>query len=101
MPIRKITIERFAVRPPEVTQRLHILERTLGFRAYVRSFYGPKGIYDMGATDAQIADATVAYVERLLVSETETWGDGDSVDRERVRDILIKDFGLVFPDKAA
>jgi len=45
----------------------------------------------MGATDAMIIDATIQYV----TAEGTKWGDGDSFDREQVRDILIERFGLV------
>lgn len=69
------------------------------FKAYVASFYGPGGVYDMGATAKQISDATKIYRKRLAdgVTPGATWGDGDSLDRERVRDILIEKFGLKFP----
>ena len=61
------------------------------FINYVRSFYGPGGIYSMGATDEMIIDATIQY----LTSPDAKWGDGDSFDREMVRDIMIERFGLV------
>jgi len=61
------------------------------FINYVRSFYGPGGIYDMKATDAMIIDATIQY----LTTPGIHWADGDSFDREHVRDIMIKRFGLV------
>jgi len=61
------------------------------FINYVRSFYGPGGIYDMKATDAMIIDATVQY----LTTPGIHWADGDSYDREQVRDIMIERFGLV------
>ena len=63
----------------------------MNFVQYVRSFYGPGGIYDMGATDAMIIDATIQY----LTTPGIHWADGDSFDREQVRDILIERFGLV------
>lgn len=63
----------------------------MNFIHYVRSFYGPGGIYDMGATDEMIIDATIQY----LTSPDAKWGDGDSFDRECIRDIMIKRFGLV------
>jgi len=63
----------------------------MDFINYVRSFYGPGGIYDMGATDAMIINATIQY----LTSPDAKWGDGDSFDREMVRDIMIERFGLV------
>ena len=61
------------------------------FVNYVMSFYGPGGIYDMGATYDMIVDATIQY----LTTPDTMWGDGDSYDREQVRDILIDRFGLV------
>ena len=61
------------------------------FVNYVRSFYGPGGIYDMNATDAMIIDATIQY----LTTPDIHWADGDSFDRECVRDIMIERFGLV------
>ena len=71
------------------------------FVDYVDSFYGvndplyplvkdgqPLSKVDIyGATEkylAQCGDDKLEYV---------TWGDGDSLDRERVRDILLADFG--------
>lgn len=71
-----------------------IMMKTEDFRAYCASFYSPGGVYSMGATHSQIASATITYIERLKTSQTETWGGGDSLDRERVRDILIQNFGL-------
>jgi len=61
------------------------------FINYVRSFYGPGGIYDMNVTDAMIIDATIQY----LTTEGICWCNGDSTDREMVRDILIERFGCV------
>jgi len=61
------------------------------FINYVRSFYGPGGIYDMNVSDAMIIDATIQY----LTSPDVKWGDGDSFDREMVHDIMIERFGLV------
>ena len=71
------------------------------FVEYVDSFYGvndplyplvkdgnPLSTVDiLGATEkylGQCADDKLEYV---------TWGDGDSLDRERVRDILLDEFG--------
>ena len=50
----------------------------LGFIDYVTSYYGPGGIYDMGATPLQIAEATIYRL----------------TDREYVRDILKALFKL-------
>ena len=56
---------------------------------YVRSFYGPGGIYDMGATDVMIIEATIQYINSGADFE------GDSFDREHVRDIMIQQYSLV------
>lgn len=98
---KKITLAQIIPAKPVVSERARIMQATEQFRDYVRSFYGPKGVYDMGATAGQIADATVAYLERLKTSPDQTWGGGDSLDREHVRDILIEKFGLKFPDRSA
>lgn len=60
------------------------------FYAYVLDFYGANGIYPMGATLDQVMEATAKY---LMRDDTEF--SGDSVDRENVRDILVRDYGLV------
>ena len=60
------------------------------FINYVRSFYGPGGIYCMGATDEMIIDATIQYITKGGYEFC-----GDSFDREHVRDIMIERIGLV------
>jgi len=64
------------------------------FFDYCLSFYGSGGLYDMGATRDQIEQATAHMLQHLSPSD---YFEGDSVDRERVRDVLIQKFGLVFP----
>ena len=61
------------------------------FVIYVMKFYGAGGIYDMNATEDMILEATQKYISE--------GGDfcGDSIDRELVRDIMIRDYGLKFP----
>ena len=59
------------------------------FIQYVKSFYGPGGIYDMNATDAMIIDATIQYINSGADFA------GDSFDRENVRDIMINQYSLV------
>ena len=61
----------------------------MNFVQYVRSFYGPGGIYDMGATDAMIINCTVQYIQSGADYA------GDSFDRENVRDLMIKQYSLV------
>jgi len=65
------------------------------FYLYVRSFYGPHGLYPMGVTIPDIAKATDIYLSR-----SKTKFAGDSFDREEVRDILIALFGYEWPSVA-
>lgn len=60
------------------------------FVDYVFGFYGTGGIYDMGATKDQILEASKI---RAATGDFQ----GDSFDRESVRDIMIDKFGLKFP----
>ena len=61
------------------------------FLDYCMDFYNPyNGLYPIdGLTRAELALATLNYLD-LVASTDITWGDGDSLDRERVRDILIE-----------
>ena len=59
---------------------------------YVLDFYGKGGIYDMGATKEQVIDATNA-----LIKQIGNKFEADSIDRERVRDIMIERYDLTFP----
>lgn len=58
------------------------------FRDYVHKFYGKGGIYDLGCSIPQIETAIYAYVGQLKLNDELEWGEGDSLDRERVRYIL-------------
>ena len=58
------------------------------FRDYVHLFYGKGGIYDLGCSIPQIETAIYAYVGQLKFNPELEWGEGDSLDRERVRYIL-------------
>ena len=71
-----------------------ITNTLVDFIAYVDSFYNEKnGIYPIkGLTNSMIIKATQKYMNSQ--SENYTWGDGDSLDRERVRDIILADNGL-------
>ena len=64
------------------------------FYTYVLSFYGKQGLYPMGATLVDVKAATKIHKHRTNIEF-----EGDSVDRENVRDILIKDFGYIWPVK--
>ena len=65
------------------------------FYDYVLSFYGPQGIYPMGATLELIEQATQDLIRILEIKDQEFCGD--SVDRELVRDLLIDKYKLQFP----
>ena len=60
------------------------------FTQYMLDFYGPKGIYDYGFTAEQINLATQLYKCRMEDQFGQTEFEGDSVDRERVRDIILE-----------
>ena len=64
------------------------------FFDYCLSYYGSGGLYDMGATRAQVEQATA---QMLLSASPDYYFCGDTHDREQVRDVLIQQFGLVVP----
>ena len=71
------------------------------FVEYVDSFYGVNDPLYPLVKDGQplskvdILGATEKYLGNCSDPDQEycTWGDGDSLDRERVRDILLDEFG--------
>ena len=74
------------------------------FVEYVDSFYGvndplyPLFLNGKALTKEHIRHATIVYLDRCNNDDFElcTWGDGDSLDRERVRDILTEKFGYEY-----
>ena len=74
------------------------------FIDYVFSFYGcPDDVLyplvkdNRMVTKGEIYQACKVYNDRLMKASAGsfyTWGDGDSLDRERVRDILIDQFNF-------
>ena len=62
------------------------------FLDYCESFYlptHPDVLYPIaGLTREELALATLNYLD-LCASTDITWGDGDSLDRERVRQLVI------------
>lgn len=64
---------------------------SLNFTRYMLEFYGnvPGAIYDYGFTAEQINLATQLYKTRLEQNYPGEEFCGDSVDRERVRDIIL------------
>jgi hypothetical protein len=67
------------------------------FIDYCNEFYGKKGLYaedlDGGFTREEIKEAVIKYLEKLEYSQS--WGNGDSLDRERVREILQPSYSLL------
>ena len=63
------------------------------FLDYVESFYLPSHpdvLYPIdNLTREEIALATLNYLDQVAVSDVVNWCDGDSLDRERVRDFII------------
>jgi len=63
------------------------------FLDYVESFYLPSHpdvLYPIdNLTREEIALATLNYLDLCAVGDTVNWGDGDSLDRERVREFII------------
>ena len=76
------------------------------FVDYVDSFYGTNDpLYPMMSQETKqpltkfdIHRATTNYLVMCLdeTKELYTWGDGDSLDRERVRDILLEEYNYKF-----
>ena len=76
------------------------------FVSYVDSFYGVNDpLYPMMSRETKqplnkhdILCATENYLSQCSDESNKfcTWGDGDSLDRERVRDILLDDYNYKF-----
>ena len=78
------------------------------FIDYVDSFYGTNDpLYPMMCRETKqplnkydILCATCTYIERIEKGDLEyvhySWGGGDSLDRERVRDILLEDYNYKY-----
>ena len=66
------------------------------FADYVWSFYSPNSeLYPIkGLTIEDVFHAINIYFERIEKGDLEyvhySWGEGDSLDRERVRDIILE-----------
>lgn len=56
------------------------------FVEYCLDFYGPNGLYDYNMTEAEILFGLSA----LLLTRPEVEFEGDSRDRENVRDIVLE-----------
>ena len=79
-------------RTKETTMNTYTKEIT-EFIDYVYSFYNEEdGIYPISNLKVEhIYQANLVYQLSLLQPDNgDTWGGGDSLDRERVRDILLE-----------
>ena len=68
-------------------------EDIVRFVDYVYNFYGPNGVYPMKVNKANILAATELLLQQYA-EQSEYEFEGDSIDRERVRDIMIDIFDL-------
>ena len=84
------------------------------FINYVLDFYGQGGIYPLADPIINnkfverddvlkafekyktLLDASIQLQKELNIENRYTWGDGDSLDRERVRDILLQNFNFTW-----
>ena len=70
------------------------------FVDYVWSFYNTKdGLYPIeGITKEMIHEASWLYLQMCCYPSMPeySWGDGDTLDREHVRDIVINKFKLSY-----
>ena len=82
------------------------------FINYVLDFYGKSGIYPLADPVIHnkfvkyndvlkafekyktLLDASIQLEKGLQIENRYTWGDGDSLDRERVRDILLQNYNF-------
>ncbi len=74
----------------------NLMHNFIEFIDYVYSFYGKGGLYDQNRKKEQIAYALFMYLDRCNDAMDDwDWGDGDSLDRERVRDIMNEIYGPI------
>ena len=84
----------------------HLNDMLTDFVKYVDSFYGVVDpLYPMMSKETgqplntvDILSATENYLSMCSDESNKlcTWGDGDSLDRERVRDILLEEYNYKF-----
>ena len=88
------------------TSNTELTDMLTNFVNYVDSFYGQSDpLYPMMSqvtkqplSKHDIYAATANYLTMCNDETNEycTWGDGDSLDRERVRDILLEEYNYKF-----
>ena len=92
------------------TSSTELNDMLTNFVNYVDSFYGTNDpIYPMMCRENKqplnkhdILCATENYLSMCADESNKlcTWGDGDSLDRERVRDILLDDYNYKFVNES-
>ena len=86
------------------TTSTELNDMLVDFTNYVNAFYGDYDavVYPMNhektgkrVTKTDILGAIYDYLHLINTVKNDrfTWGDGDSLDRERVRDILVENYG--------
>ena len=70
-----------------------IVNALCDFIVYVDDFYNAEtGLYPIkGMTNSMVIKAVQKYIQQLGDRTDASWGGGDSLDRERVRDIILED----------
>ena len=73
-----------------------IVNTLCDFIAYVDDFYNSEtGIYPIkGMTNLMVIKGVETYITQIGQAESLEWGGGDSLDRARVRAIILADNGL-------
>ena len=73
-----------------------IVNTLCAFIAYVDDFYNAEtGLYPIkGMTNLMVIKGVETYITQIGQAASLEWGGGDSLDRERVRDIILADNGL-------
>ena len=92
------------------TSSTELNDMLTNFVNYVDSFYGQDDpLYPMMSqepkqplTKFDILRATETYLSMCSADSNKlcTWGDGDSLDRERVRDILLEEYNYKYVNES-
>ena len=72
-----------------LNQMFRLVEEANEFRDYLRDFYGDNGIYDYRFTDEEIMNGMNEYFQIDEYLEGILVYGADTVDRERVRDLIL------------
>ena len=75
-----------------------IVDTLCDFIAYVDDFYNAEtGLYPIkGMTNSMVIKGVQTYITQIGQAESLEWGGGDSLDRERVRDIILENNDVVW-----